>query len=131
MYDNFKLSFYFQGYGFRITYNGPNTTYQVVELRRNTEYKFRVSVTFFIFNCYILNLLLHKTIEKGEFNLLVKWKFLGSFGKIQKDLLCLFTFNKLIKGVWDNDLLLSESSKSKRLLLLHCTTNSNSKDNKL
>lgn len=31
------------GYGFRITYNGPNTSYQVVELRRNTEYKFRLA----------------------------------------------------------------------------------------
>lgn len=32
----------FQGHGFMPVYNGPNLSYSIHNLRRNTEYKFRV-----------------------------------------------------------------------------------------
>lgn len=38
--------FFWQGHGFIAVYNGPNLSYKVKNLLRNTEYKFRVSSLF-------------------------------------------------------------------------------------
>jgi hypothetical protein len=36
---------FLQGHGFIAVYNGPNLSYKVKNLMRNTEYKFRVSIS--------------------------------------------------------------------------------------
>ena len=55
----------FQGHGFMPVYNGPLLSHRIPNLRRNKEYKFRVSKKFFFFYKFELG---HKMVLNAYVN---------------------------------------------------------------